>query len=153
MKALTYRDDGSGGQVVVAARGGVIQHNDPGDSGGYFAVQVRQGANIFFDCYLHVDITTAKLAGETVKPGEAIATISTAAYGAGRRHLHQMLYDNWVGARGFAANGSNFMNPLSIFPVAADRDPLGAPPRLEDVDATARRSSTNGRTIPTSATA
>ena len=131
-EGIDVQADGQGGQEVVAVRGGIINYSAngipcPGDN---VAIEVRQGAQIFTDLYCHMQNPTGKVVGESVAPGEKIGEISTTAYSAGRRHVHQMLID---GGYALPNSGNTFRNPYSIFTLAADRDPLGTIPGLEDV--------------------
>ncbi|MCP4582731.1 MAG: hypothetical protein GY839_14060 [candidate division Zixibacteria bacterium] len=133
-EGVDVQDDGDGGQTVVACRGGIIKRKDSGYAGGHLAIEILDGTNTFYDRFLHGNITTSKAEGEVVSPGETVAEISTTAYSAGARHLHQVILDSWTGTNGYAADGSNFNNPLPMFETNADKDPLGNTPSLEDID-------------------
>jgi hypothetical protein len=133
-EGMDVQDDGSGGQTVESLRGGIIKRKDQSYAGGHFAVEVENGANTFYDRFLHIQITTAKVEGEVITPGENVGTISTTAYSNGARHVHTALLNSWVNPNGFAGDGSNFCNPFSIYTADADKDPLGNAPGLEDMD-------------------
>ncbi len=133
-EGIDIQADGNGGQVVLATRGGIIKKKDAGFSGGFFSVEVLDGTGTVYDIYLHIQNITLKAEGEVVMPGEVVAEISTTAYGAGRRHVHQLAYTSWTGTYGYEADGSNIYNPFEFFQSNADRDPLGNTPGLEDVD-------------------
>ncbi|MCP4656833.1 MAG: hypothetical protein GY856_15595 [bacterium] len=134
-EGIDVQDDGNGGQEVVACRGGIIHHKDEYFAGGHVAIEVREGTEVVYDAYLHIDITTmAKNEGEVVTPGEKIGEISTSAYDPGNRHVHHSKLSSWNPPDGPLSNGSNFRNPFRSFELDADRDPGGNLPGLEDLD-------------------
>ncbi len=121
------------GRAVVAARRGIIVAKDTGSSGGTITIDVIGTTQ--YDVYLHIDNFTAKALYDTVAMGEVLGNIRGGIYPAGYEHLHFMVinfFDPGGSVSGVSADGSNILNPFTIFTNAADQDPEGNKPELKD---------------------
>lgn len=123
---------GNGGEEVDVARPGTLAIKDPATAGGMITVKVNVGTALVpvyeYDSYLHVTISTATAVGANVVAGDKLGNISTAAFGAGSRHMH---FDV---ATSQTPTSSNLLNPFMRFTADADRDPLGNKPALTDTN-------------------
>ncbi len=129
--------DGQGGQKVVAARPGVVEYVD-GFAGGRVTIKVAiEGGTNEWDNYLHISRNDPALpalqVGQVVAGGTWIGRISTGVHNPNSRHLHFDVTNAKPPANAVPAENT-YLNPFFRFTAAADRDPLGQTPKLQDTN-------------------
>lgn len=128
---------GNGGEIVVAARSGIVEYNDPNFDptyGGRVAIVVDVPGGQEWDDYLHLDLSDpayrAPPVGSPITEGDVVGKIMAGGFGAGGRHLHLSV----LKAKPPATGATTFLNAFLRFTATADRDPLLNSPDLANTN-------------------
>ncbi len=145
--------DPAAADTVRAPRGGVVvdisEPEVPTDDDDFIEIVVDVGGGHFeFDGFNHISSAAPNpvMVGDVVRPGQTIARIGTRHFeGSETDHVHYQLREK-------GRRRPTIRHPLSVFRDAADRDPGGHAPKLDDENRDGRTAlyfnHANGQLIP-----